>query len=129
VNGFVYFAKRGKRIKIGCSKSPLERIDHIRPKSKLILAIRGTHQDEKELHKRFAEYRVKGEWFEDNEPLRQYMKSCTPANIEGTGKATIAVQTDIWNAIKKQAKKNSRPIGVECNRILEMYFRKNGAKQ
>lgn len=68
--GFVYFAFAGEFIKIGWSKDPHARADHLQTGSPLPItipfAIRGDRTDEKHLHEVFAHLRVQGEWFRND---------------------------------------------------------------
>lgn len=66
--GYVYFLKVGDRLKIGFSINPYGRVATLstglaRPMDTL-LVVRGTVAEEKSLHRRFAAYRRKGEWFD-----------------------------------------------------------------
>jgi hypothetical protein len=64
---FVYFALSGRRVKIGISKNPRERLKSIRTgsysKVNIYYVTPGGREKEKELHALFAQYRVNGEWF------------------------------------------------------------------
>ncbi|HCG55365.1 MAG TPA: hypothetical protein DEW39_04235 [Brevibacterium sp.] len=85
---FVYFIEAGDYIKIGFSHDPIIRLGQIRgghgsispeglsTKSARILAVeQGGIYDEGILHRRFAEYRVAGEWFKKNDRLARYIQS------------------------------------------------------
>ena len=90
---FVYFIEAGEYIKIGYSRDPISRLSQIRKGGSAIapeglatggariLAVeQGGMEQEKALHKRFAEYRAAGEWFAKNDRLAHYIKSlATPA--------------------------------------------------
>lgn len=67
-----------KSIKIGISfnvQTRLEQIQNMCP-SKLILlkCIKGGIDKEKELHERFSEHRLHGEWFRENEELENFIE-------------------------------------------------------
>lgn len=66
---FIYLIKNNRNglYKIGRSKTPSIRESTLQseePDISMILSFAGTSQLEKELHKRFADKRVRGEWFE-----------------------------------------------------------------
>lgn len=69
--GMIYFVAtsppKGKKIKIGFTTNLKSRLDSLRTGSPVKLALvfthPGTQQDERALHKRFAEHRMEGEWF------------------------------------------------------------------
>lgn len=81
MTGFVYFihAPRAKRIKIGWTSRP----PHLRLRALLCvspMALRGLgvipaeKVSEKELHRRFGEFRSHGEWFDAHRPLMDYIR-------------------------------------------------------
>lgn len=85
---FVYFIEAGDFIKIGHSRDPIIRLGDVRKRAGMkipdgldtsrarILAVeQGTHTYESRLHRRFAEYRVAGEWFKKNDRLAHYIQS------------------------------------------------------
>ena len=69
-DGFVYFLEGSDTdlVKIGFSTEPLRRIARISTMSasRLTVAVifAGTRADEKALHRRFAQHRTRGEWFD-----------------------------------------------------------------
>lgn len=66
----VYFitAREVGRVKIGCAYRPAERLRLMQVccpvELKLEAFTDGFHKEERELHRRFADLRVRGEWFE-----------------------------------------------------------------
>lgn len=76
--GFIYFAKSGKFVKIGFAKNPVERIAEMQtgsyPSIEIIHAVWGFMRDERDLHKRFAALRVRGEWFSAAPELIRYIE-------------------------------------------------------
>lgn len=69
----VYFARRGKLIKIGWSRNVRYRVSEL--KAKLIGTVPGDRAEEKVLHARFAHLRVRGEWFKKDEELLNYIRN------------------------------------------------------
>lgn len=77
--GHIYFLQNGRRklVKIGFSSDHATRIGNIQmaspDKLKLIATIPGSRLMEAELHKRFAQYHVQGEWFSVDGSLATYL--------------------------------------------------------
>lgn len=74
----VYFAiSADYRVKIGISTDVPKRIAGLQSGGgiavRLLGVIDGDHRTELALHKRFAAYRLLGEWFEPRDKLRQYL--------------------------------------------------------
>lgn len=80
-NGFVYFITDGDRgtVKIGFSTDPKSRMASLQTstpsKLELLATIEGDMQTERQLHQRFAEYRVSGEWFRLADDLVEFIES------------------------------------------------------
>lgn len=79
--GYVYFiASRKQRIvKIGYSANPTMRLSTLQTstpsKLELLATIEGDIQTERQLHQRFAAYRLNGEWFRLTEELTSFIDS------------------------------------------------------
>lgn len=78
--GYVYFLKTGNEVKIGFSVNPRERLHSLqtgcaRP-AKMVKIVKGTPTTERAFHKRFAEYHLKGEWFDLRGRLAKYLEQC-----------------------------------------------------
>lgn len=76
----VYFVSDGDAIKIGFTSNGVDRrLEALRngnPREiKVLATMRGTMDDEKRLHRRFAEYRVRGEWFKAAPELLDFIAS------------------------------------------------------
>jgi hypothetical protein len=73
----VYFIRDGGKVKIGHSVKPSVRMAALETHSKLELlaACHGGRIREQALHKRFKEYRIKGEWFDLSPPIIKYIAS------------------------------------------------------
>jgi len=80
---YIYFLSGGDKIKIGVTGDVRARIDAIRTMSpvpvELLCVIPGTPDQEKLLHRRFAEYRVHGEWFVDCTDIRDFIAEVVQA--------------------------------------------------
>lgn len=79
--GIIYFcrAASGGPVKIGYAGDAEKRLRALQTShhSELTLlnAIEGSHADEQALHKRFAKYRLKGEWFKYTGPVKRYIEA------------------------------------------------------
>jgi hypothetical protein len=89
VSGYVYFitTAEAERVKIGFTRNqPRTRLRELQTGSPFELCIiateRGTEQDERELHARFADCRLHGEWFELTEELREYINAANMREYE-----------------------------------------------
>lgn len=70
--GFVYLMvnKRNKYVKIGWSKNPTHREETLQaedPDVEMLYKFPAIFSTEKQLHEKYAEFRVRGEWFQLNE--------------------------------------------------------------
>jgi hypothetical protein len=83
IPGYVYFLKSGDQYKIGFSRAPIRRLDHLVTGLPFgitaIAAIRGTMGEEQLLHKKFADLQISGEWFEAKWKLRLFIANCVAA--------------------------------------------------
>lgn len=88
-DGFIYFieTKDSKAVKIGFSIRPGERLWGLRTASpfqlRLIGYLPGTHGTERSLHRRFAEYRMHGEWFQNSGSLQSFIQGIGLIRPEG----------------------------------------------
>jgi hypothetical protein len=66
-------------IKIGCTTNLSSRLRSLRTahpnELRILLAMPGSRDDEQELHRRFAEFRVGREWFRRSKPIDDYIAS------------------------------------------------------
>lgn len=78
--GFVYFVinDKNKICKIGFSLDPQKRLKQIQTGCpyplRLYRQIEGTYELEKQLHKKFQQYKTNGEWFYIKDRLFEYLK-------------------------------------------------------
>ena len=95
--GFVYFIEHGHQIKIGHSVDPAARAKalSLRP-SNVIAVIEGTQTLERNLHKKFAAWRIDNtEWFQDCPEIREHIAEFGEPftrhhrSIKGRAKETI----------------------------------------
>ena len=73
----IYFVKCGEHVKVGIATHVGKRISSLQTATaqpiELLAAVKGTPHDERALHKRLSEHRVKGEWFKDCDAVRSAM--------------------------------------------------------
>tara|TARA_Y100001937_G_C7123804_1_gene333899 strand:- start:322 stop:1113 length:792 start_codon:yes stop_codon:yes gene_type:complete len=76
----VYFIEslESKKIKIGTSKNPKARLKQLQTSNpsqlKILKVIPGGFAKEFQIHRKFSQSRVCGEWFKDSEELRKYIE-------------------------------------------------------
>lgn len=72
--GFVYLLGKGEHVKIGWAKNPTNRCGVLQTASveriTLLVRVPGSKLLERALHRRFAAFRVKGEWFTASPEIR-----------------------------------------------------------
>lgn len=78
----VYFALCGEHIKIGFTRgNPRHRLKTLSTANplpvELIATMPGSQELEMELHERFGEFRIRGEWFVFADPIRAYIASAS----------------------------------------------------
>ena len=73
----VYFIQNGDKVKIGISVSPQGRLREMsvgnHGELKILATLSGGRKRERELHRRFMQYHVKGEWFELVIPIKKFI--------------------------------------------------------
>ena len=66
-NGYVYFISSGSFIKIGLAEEPMQRLAALQISNpyqlSIVKSIPGTFKTEKDFHRIFSKYRIRGEWF------------------------------------------------------------------
>lgn len=89
--GFIYFLSANfpdYPIKIGFSSHAVMRMSQLQtycPYTIIILGMMsGTTRDERALHRRFARYHIRGEWFERAERLMHYIKETQSQTLIGS---------------------------------------------
>lgn len=79
--GWVYFVRSGKAIKIGFTTDLDGRLSRLQTASsfplQLLGTVPGTPRDEQNLHARFANLQVRGEWFRGHPSLMAYIREAT----------------------------------------------------
>jgi hypothetical protein len=77
---WIYFAESNGEIKIGISDDPDQRV---RAFGAELLAVQpGNTRLERELHARFIDHCIRGEWFEDCEPIRAHIETIVSRAVE-----------------------------------------------
>lgn len=73
----VYFIQDGDAVKIGHSISPEKRMAGLTTcrELRLLLTIPGGRKREAELHRKFAKFRIKGEWFQLAPPILDFIEN------------------------------------------------------
>ncbi len=73
----IYFIHNNGHIKIGFSADPWGRLASLQTahyqQLDMLATMPGEQSDEREIHRRFWKHRERGEWFRDNEFLRQFI--------------------------------------------------------
>lgn len=76
--GFIYILRDVDRVKIGFSTAPRNRVAAIQNMSgrqlRVIACVPGTQTQEQQLHQRFSEFRLHGEWFRVDGELKEFLK-------------------------------------------------------
>lgn len=122
--GHTYFVQRRKRIKIGHSAIPHDRLVRIGKPLKVLAVIPNTIISEGDAHKKFAHLRIKGEWFRTAPELYAFIKEVRAKAIElqkpkrpdidlsfeDTRRALIA---------KREAHGTESMIGRTCSTLVE----------
>lgn len=82
-HGHVYFLRAGNVVKIGHSTNLRSRFKSLKTgiaeDARVVKIMPGGRNREREFHKRFAEYRLRGEWFDLRGALAKYLEMCIHA--------------------------------------------------
>lgn len=77
-DGYVYFLRAGNTVKIGFSTNLRGRLEKLRNGNSypvfICKFVKGSRKTEASFHKRFAEYRLRGEWFDLRGSLAKYLE-------------------------------------------------------
>lgn len=77
-DGYVYFLRGANEVKIGWSRNLSQRLEKLRNGNAfpvfICKVLPGTRATERRFHKRFAEYRIRGEWFDLRGSLAKYLE-------------------------------------------------------
>ena len=75
--GFIYVIRAGERVKVGFSRNVERRLREMQTHSpddlELVLAVAGSPVLEHELHARFGDLSLRGEWFRYEQPIRDFV--------------------------------------------------------
>lgn len=76
--GDIYFVRAGDHVKIGHSNNHQGRLSALQTghheNLRVVGVVPGSQQDEKKMHKRFAKYRARGEWFKIEGELAAFLR-------------------------------------------------------
>jgi hypothetical protein len=125
----VYFAQRDGLIKIGWSTNVHSRISTLR--AKLIGAIPGDKKTENVLHKRFARFRVHGEWFKADKSLLAYIRDEAQSHAPDLThmQTPIRLPYEILERVDKIAERMSPPgMRVTRSEVIR-YFVAEGVER
>jgi T5orf172 domain len=125
VRGHVYFIRVGDYIKIGWSTRPMNRLRQFQTSHPDELDIMGTIKGQRSLegkiHKRFSKTRVRGEWFEVDGPLLDYIDKYTierkpfyEPKLSPEARTMIVKLTRLRNAHDAES-----PMGHTCSNLME----------
>lgn len=90
--GFIYFVKMGEAIKIGFAKDVARRVKHMQggcPEPlEIIASMQGSPATEKQLHRKFEDLCIRGEWFRPGDLLLNFIAKvqnggCWPVSTPG----------------------------------------------
>lgn len=98
-NGYVYFFRAGNVVKIGFSTNVRERSHSLQTgcseRAFMVKVLPGTPAREREFHRRFAEYRTNGEWFDLRGRLAKYLeRDIRPVALPGKMTPIAQVEDD-----------------------------------
>ena len=118
----VYFIKAENRLKIGYAEDPSKRIPSIQTSSpfqlEVLLIIDGDYSVESDLHKRFQDFRVSGEWFEFNDEIKSFIDE----HLENDRKYEFGFENDefLGNQQLKRLRKTKKISMESLGQILNM---------
>jgi hypothetical protein len=75
VSVYLITAREVNRVKIGCAYNPHQRLERLQTMSPCLLVLeavlKGSHAEERAIHKLFDDERVRGEWFEITDEIER----------------------------------------------------------
>lgn len=129
--GSVYFIRSGLDgpIKIGRSRRPYARLDDLQATSAerldLLLILDGGAALERDLHARFAEHRLHGEWFEPAPTLLRYLRDKAVKSNSGSSRKrrlpVVLSQDEVRRLL--DAPNVRYPTGLRNRCMLELMYR------
>jgi integrase len=127
----IYLAQsvNGGPIKIGCSRDPEARIAALQTshpeRLRLLLVYAGGAHDERELHARFAEHRLEGEWFRPAASILAFIESMVIARQRGRGRKRKLPKTLTRDEVQRLfAMPNlAAPTGLRDRCMMELMYR------
>jgi hypothetical protein len=103
-DGYVYFLATSTAIKIGYSKNPWARsyelTTGLSEKPELLYTFKGTTDDERGLHNRFAHLKIQGEWFRRDNELLAHVEELRSKNVNHTSASVSASASDTEGGCK-----------------------------
>jgi hypothetical protein len=102
MTGKVYFVAAPGRIKIGFTTQPEVRLAHLQAvdmeRLDVIGTVNGSRSDETALHTKLESYRLRGEWFSDNEEVRAVISLFLSGKLKFARKQPLAQANNIASA-------------------------------
>lgn len=130
--GKIYFLLSGKIIKIGFTTDLAQRISRLQTATPntlhLLGTIDGTQRDERNLHRRFANLNVRGEWFRRHSSLMAYITEATkvpepveaPEPVEPNKPLSPETQAAIRGLLKRRNQVGAEtPQGYHLSNLIE----------
>lgn len=126
----IYFVQSGDAVKIGYAANPEARVAQLQcstPHPVTILGLQpGSPGDEKALHKRFARYNIRREWFRMSEDIRAFIASdCRPYAPRMDGRRqrragrTVAFNFMVKPGVKDNFAAACKALGISYTQGLE----------
>lgn len=123
--GYVYFISCGEHIKIGFSTRPLDRLRALQTSHPDALEILGTikcnRSLEAKLHKRFADLRVRGEWFDADQAIMAYIDRHSIERKAELPKLSPATREAVGQLMRLRNRYDyDTPQGHVCSNMIEL---------
>jgi hypothetical protein len=122
---YVYFAvnKEKKMVKIGISTWPRQRVRTLKPQAKLVGCLKGNRSLERQMHRRFRESRITGEWFKLSEAIKRFIPKLGPVPRNPYRAIFIRVDVAMFERILAQAQKENRTVGNQVFVMINRYLK------
>jgi hypothetical protein len=117
-------------VKIGCAYDPFRRMRTLQTAFPLELALEalfvGAYREEREYHKRFAEHRVRGEWFKLCPEIAALIGTttppCRPLSVAQKRRLFAMHQDTRWTESKREEADRKRKEAARVLASADIYF-------